>query len=99
MILIDHTSNYFTLSIDSNISDEDQGTILHLNTTVRNEEIDDVDDVEEGCAPTDAGERRGISSIWCNQNCAGGRHPACRLSSGVHQFCKCLDESMFISFH
>ena len=78
---------------------EDQGTILHLNTTVRTEEIDDVDvdDVVKGCNPTDAGQRRGISSIWCNQNCAGGRHPACQSSSGVHQFCKCSDESMLIN--
>ena len=69
--------------------DNTEGDILEVEDEIRSEEIDDKN---EGCIPTDAGRLRGISSIWCNQNCANGRHPACKSSSGVHQFCECSDE-------
>ena len=69
--------------------DNNGGDILDLEDEIQSEEIDD--DVD-GCTPTDAGRLRGISPIWCNQNCANGRHPACKSSSGVHQFCECSNE-------
>ena len=60
--------------------------IIDTTTIVKSDEISND---EEGCNPTEAGQRRGISSLWCDQNCAMGRHPACQSSSGEHQFCSC----------
>jgi len=34
-----------------------------------------------------------VSNEWCENNCLGGKHPACQESSGVHQQCICEDTS------
>ena len=84
---------FFTFSIEPNDSNIDEGTIWKTNTTTRDNNINNV---VEGCIPTNAGLGRGISSTWCNQNCDKGRHPACQSSSGVHQFCQCSTEGIYL---
>ena len=39
-----------------------------------------------------------VSDQWCEQNCAGGSHPACNSGSGIFQQCSCENVSGIISW-